>query len=127
MFTKKILVVEDEAPLRKALGTSLTEAGHNVMLAPDGKQGLELALNEKPDLILLDINMPNMDGHQMLSKLRLDDWGKNVQVVFLTNYDDPKNISKGFELKGNDYIVKANMSLNDIATKVKQQLAGYHD
>ena len=127
MFTKKILVVEDEASLRKALGTSLTEAGHIVTLASHGKQGLELALAEKPDLILLDINMPNMNGHQMLSKLRLDIWGKEAKVVFLTNYDDPKNISQGFELKGNDYIVKANMSLKDIATRVKQQLAGYHD
>lgn len=127
MFSKNILIIEDEAPLRKALNTILTKEGHTVTTAADGKQGLEMALAEKPDLIMLDINMPNMNGHQMLEKLRLDPWGKTAAVIFLSNYDDPANIAKGFEYKSGDYIIKSNTSLEEIANRVKQYLGGYHN
>ena len=63
----------------------------------------------------------------MLSKLRRDAWGKDAAVLFLTNYDDPANISQGFELKGGDYIIKSNATLLDITKRVKQYLGGYHD
>ncbi len=127
MESRKILVVDDDTDLREALEVALSSAGFTTFTAPDGAKGLEIALAEKPDLILLDIMMPVMNGHKTLSELRKDTWGKDVPVLFLTNFDDPKNISQGFELKGNDYIIKSNTSLESIVKKVKQYLAGYHD
>ncbi len=127
MTGKKILVVDDDTTLREALDTALTQAGFMTIIASDGEAGLASALEHKPDLILLDIHMPKMSGHEMLLELRKDTWGKTVPVLLLTNYDDPKNITEGFGLKADDYIIKSNVSLQSITTKVKQYLAGYHD
>lgn len=68
-----------------------------------------------------------MNGHQMLRKPRSDSWGKGAKVIFLTNLDDPANPSQGFELKGNDYIIKSNISLSEVSKRVNQYLGGYHD
>ena len=126
-MAKKILIVDDEQDLRDALSVALGAAGFSTLTAADGETGLSVALAEKPDLILLDIAMPKMNGHQTLSRLRRDSWGKDVPVLLLTNYDDPANIVEGVELKSNDYIIKSSESLESIVKKVKQQLAGYHD
>jgi DNA-binding response OmpR family regulator len=122
-----ILIVDDEKDLRDALGTALRQAGFTVLEALDGPQGLQLAELEKPDLILLDIMMPNMSGHQVLREIRMKPWGMRMKVILLTNSDDPTNISQGAELKSNDYIIKSQTSLEDIIKKVKQHLVGYHD
>lgn len=121
----KILVVDDEADLREALAAALTVAGHSVLAAKDGVEGLAAALSEHPDLILLDIKMPEMNGLKMLQELRKDAWGKTVKVLLLTNMDDPTNITFGIELGSNDYVIKSQKSLSDIVTLVKQHLAGY--
>ncbi len=127
MKRKKILIIDDEKDLRDALEVALTNSGFESLCAPDGALGLELAHAQKPDLILLDIMMPTMNGHEMLNELRKDTWGKHVPVLLLTNSDDPKNITQGFENKSNGYIIKSNTSLESIVKKVKQYLAGYHD
>lgn len=127
MSKETILVVDDNSDLREALEAALTNAGFTTVVAEDGVAGLEAALKYKPNLILLDIMMPNMNGHQMLSELRRDAWGKQAQVLFLTNLDDPKDIVESFERAGDDFIIKSNTSLKDIVTKVKQHLAGYVD
>ncbi len=127
MSQKKILIADDEIDLREALSTALSSAGYATVTAKNGAEALELALKEKPDLILLDIMMPDINGHETLNKLRKDDWGKSVPVLFLSNLDDATNIAQGFGLKGNGYIIKSNTSLEEITKKVKQYLAGYHD
>ncbi len=122
----KILVVDDEKDLRDALRTMLESAGYSVVEAADGEEGLKLAEQEKPDLILLDIMMPKMDGHQVLNLLRQKPWGLHIHVLILTNADDPHNIAQGVGLHSDDYIIKSQTSLKDILTRVKQHLAGYH-
>jgi two-component system alkaline phosphatase synthesis response regulator PhoP len=126
MSNATILVVDDEKDLREALSISLESAGFTVTSATDGKEGLEKALDEKPNLILLDVVMPKVNGHQMLRELRKDAWGKNVPVLLLTNADDPANVTHGIELRSNDYIIKSQISLEEVVKKVKQHLAGYH-
>jgi two-component system alkaline phosphatase synthesis response regulator PhoP len=126
MNNSKILVVDDERDLREALKTSLEEAGYEVLTANDGGEGLRAALANKPDLIVLDIQMPHMNGHQMLHELRKDVWGMKVPVLMLTNADDATNITQGVEQRSNDYIIKTQISLAEVAKKVKQYLAGYH-
>jgi DNA-binding response OmpR family regulator len=123
----KILVIDDEQDLRDALRISLEAAGYAVIDATNGAEGLEKALRNKPSLILLDIMMPHMNGHQVLRELRKDDWGKNVPVLLLTNADDASNITHGVSFRSDDYIIKSQTSLKEIVTRVKQYLAGYHD
>lgn len=125
MTTDNILIIDDDPDLREALYAALTQAGFVALSASNGAEGLSLALAHHPKLILLDIMMPQMNGHQTLKELRKDSWGKHAQVLFLTNMDDPKNMIQGFGLNGTDYIIKSNASLEEIVKRVKQVLAGY--
>jgi DNA-binding response OmpR family regulator len=124
---KKILIIDDENDLRKALRTTLESAGYGVEEAENGMQGLSIAKTYNPDLILLDISMPRMTGHQVLRELQLHPSGKEASVILLTNSDNPSDIARGATLKSDDYIIKSQTSLQDILKKVKQHLAGYHD
>src|SRR3989338_8177678 len=85
---KTILIVEDEKPLRDALQHTFEAEGFEVMTAGDGRAGLTKALEKKPDLILLDIVMPKMNGTTMLSELRQNIWGRGAKVIVLTNLSD---------------------------------------
>ena len=116
---KHILIIDDEPDIREAIAEAVAQAGFKVSTAGNGSVGLQTALNEKPDMILLDIVMPIMDGHTMLKKLRQDPWGKTVKVIILTSMDDVKNIGSAHEEHITDYIIKAHSSLDDILTKVR--------
>lgn len=122
-MNKHILIVEDEPDLREAMVEVLTEAGFNVSAAGDGSSGLETAVAEKPDLILMDLMMPIMDGHEMLRRLRLDPWGRNAHVVVLSAMDDVNNIGHAHEGKLEDYIIKAHTSLDELVNKVREFIA----
>jgi len=119
---KKVLVIEDEAPLRGVLSDKLTEAGFNVLVAGNGKEGLEVALQEKPALILLDIVMPIMDGMPMLKQLRETPDGKDIKVIFLTNLSDIKSLADAMEQGSYVYLVKADWTIEAITEKVKELL-----
>ncbi|MEI7480344.1 MAG: response regulator [bacterium] len=119
---KKVLIIEDEAPLRGVLSDKLTEAGFNVLVAGNGKEGLEVALREKPALILLDIIMPIMDGMPMLKQLRETADGKDVKVIFLTNLSDIKSLADAMEQGSYVYLVKADWTIEAIIEKVKDLL-----
>lgn len=121
-----ILVVDDEKDLRDALRIKLESVGYTVIEAADGEEGFQKAELHKPDLILLDIMMPKMDGHQVLNQLRQTPWGLHIHVLILTNADDPHNIAQGVGLHSDDYIIKSQTSLEEIMKRVKQHLAGYH-
>lgn len=118
----KILIVEDELPLLKVLTDKFTGEGFTVIQAKDGSEGLAVALKEHPDLILLDIIMPVMDGMTMLKKLREDSWGQNAPVVMLTNLSDSKNVSDAIASGIGDFLVKSDWTLEDLLTKVKSRL-----
>lgn len=120
--TKKVLIVEDESDLREALTTALGAEGFAVLGAADGEAGLQVALGEHPDLILLDITMPKMNGLDVLRALRADAWGKEVKVIVMTNHDDMGKIAEVLEAGGNEYVVKADASLAGIVAKAKEKL-----
>ena len=117
---KKILVVEDEPDIREAMAEALSDANFEVFTAENGSIGLEKALAEQPDLILLDIKMPVMDGHETLKRLRRDPWGQSAKVIILTSMDDMKNIADAHEGTITDYVIKAHNSLEEILQKVRQ-------
>ncbi len=116
---KHILVIEDEIDLREAMMEALHEEGYKVSGAENGLVGLETALRDHPDLILLDIMMPIMDGQEMFRKLREDEWGRGANVVILTAMDDVNNIGLAHEAKPLDYFIKAHHSLDDLVKQIR--------
>lgn len=116
---KKILVVEDSKSYLLVLSQSLSDAGFAVVTAENGEDGLVAAKKEKPDLILLDIEMPKMGGIAMAEKLKESDI--KVPIIFLTNMSDVKHISDATET-ATDYIIKSDISMEGIVTRVKERL-----
>jgi DNA-binding response OmpR family regulator len=119
---KKILIVEDDKPLLEALKKKLTLNKFNVIEAINGEDGLNKALAEHPDLILLDIIMPRMDGLTMLKKLREDKWGEGVPVIMLTNLSDSIEVAEATASGVHDYLVKSDWKMEDVVGKVKEKL-----
>jgi len=119
---KKILIVEDEEILLAALQEELNQGGYDTEGAKDGEEGLKKVKEYKPDLILLDLVMPKMDGMEVLKKLKEDAETKDISVVILTNLSDYERISDALALGAKDYLVKANYSLSDLLQKVKSVL-----
>ncbi|MFN3692778.1 MAG: response regulator transcription factor [Candidatus Paceibacteria bacterium] len=116
---KRILVIEDEVDLREAMIEALHEEGYKVSGAENGQVGLEMALRDHPDLILLDLMMPIMDGQEMFRRLREDEWGRSANVVILTAMDDVNNIGLAHEAKPLDYFIKAHHSLDDLVKQIR--------
>jgi len=115
----KVLVVEDEEILLTALTEELKSGDYEVEGAQDGEEGLVKAKSFKPQLILLDLVMPKMDGMEMLQKLKTDNELRDIPVVILTNLSDYERISEALSLGAMDYLVKANYKLEDLLDKVK--------
>ncbi|MBI2050130.1 MAG: response regulator [Candidatus Staskawiczbacteria bacterium] len=119
-LNKKILIAEDDKSLLLVLQEKFTNEGFSVVTALDGEEGLIVAEKEKPDLLLLDIRMPKIDGITMARKIK--EAGNNAPIIFLTNLDDIKHISEAIEVSKSDYLVKSDWKLDDIVKKVKEKL-----
>lgn len=118
-ITKKILVVDDTKSYLWVISQALEEAGFKVATASNGEEGLEMVKSENPDLVLLDITMPKMDGMTMSKKLKEE--GIEVPIIFLTNLGDIKSISEASETSIG-YIVKSDTSTEDVVIRVKEKL-----
>jgi len=116
---KTVLLVEDEKMLSSMYTTKFTKEGYNLIQAFDGEEGLTKAKNQKPDLILLDIIMPKLDGFVVLKALKEDPILKNVPVILLTNLGQDEDIKKGKELGADDYFIKANHTPAEVVEKVQ--------
>jgi two-component system OmpR family response regulator len=114
----KILIVDDEPHIRDVLRFALSREGFAVVEAEDGAQGLALALAEAPDLIVLDIMMPELDGTEMCRRLRRD---SRVPIIFLSSRDDEIDRILGLELGGDDYVAKP-FSPRELVARVKAVL-----
>lgn len=121
---RSILIVEDEVAMLKALQLKFQKERFRVLLAKNGVEGLDIAPREQPDIILLDILMPEMDGMTMLKKLRkLNEWGKRVPVIILTNVSESDELNKQVvDTEPSFYLVKSDWKLDDIASKVRERL-----
>ena len=119
---KTILIVEDEQPLLQDLLTKFTKAGFQTLSAEDGETALTMALAEHPDLILLDIILPKLDGLAMLKKLRADKWGKKAAVIILTKLSDDQLIAEAMESGVYDFLVKSSWEIDDLIRRVRENL-----
>lgn len=121
---KTILVVEDEKSLREAIMDILRREGFSSLEAKNGKEGVELALAKHPELILLDLIMPEVDGMAALKKIREDAWGATVPVIILTNLSATKEqlVDDMVTHKPMHYLIKSDWKLHDVVRKIKEIL-----
>jgi len=124
MEDRKILIVEDDDFLLQMYSTKLELEGFKVLEAMNGLQGLKTAQKEKPDLILLDLNLPELSGFEVLSQLKRDEDTKNIRVLILTNYSQKEDIDRCLELGADDYLIKAHFVPSEVIAKIKVILDG---
>lgn len=117
----RILVIEDEPKTGDYLLRGLAESGFTVSLARNGRDGLHMASSDAPDLIVLDVMLPIMDGWQVLRALRLQEGGADVPVIFLTARDEVQDRVKGLELGADDYLVKP-FDLDELLARIRALL-----
>jgi len=118
---KKILLIEDEKILSEMYETRLKREGFEVINTRDAEGGLELIKKEKPDLILLDLLLPGMQGQEALKVLKEDPKTKDIPVIIFSNYDTPE-VRKEAEKYGVRYILKANVTTRDLVELVKKEM-----
>lgn len=119
---KKILIIEDEESILQAMIDKFSRQGFEVIKAVNGQDGLSSALTEHPDLILLDLLLPIMDGIDLLKKLRADKWGKSVPVIVLTNLSEARKVSEVVDIGIDDFLIKTDWKLEDLVKKVEKRL-----
>lgn len=119
---KNILFIEDESALQRALSDAVRLNGYTVLQALNGDDGLRMAKSEHPDLILLDLVLPQKDGFEVLSTIHDDPELKNIPVIVLTNLESPEEVEKALSLGARTYLVKAHYSLEEVLTKIKQTI-----
>jgi len=118
---KKILIVDDKPDIVEIIQHRLNIYGWEVITSANGREGIEKAANEKPDLIVLDINMPVMNGHDMLDRLRKDPDLKDIPVIMCTMSDQMKDISRASSFNISDYVTKP-FNCTELAEKIKDAL-----
>lgn len=118
----KILLVEDDSFLAGMYDTKLKLEGFDVVIAEDGSKGLEIAQGQKPDIILLDIILPKMDGFTVLKHLSENAELKNIPVILMTNLGQKEDVEKGMSLGARDYLVKAHFMPSEVVAKIRQYL-----
>ncbi|MBI3420931.1 MAG: response regulator [Candidatus Sungbacteria bacterium] len=121
---KKILIIDDDPFISDMYVLKFQDEGYSVEVAKDGKMGLERILAFQPDIVLLDIVMPSMDGFDVMQKLTAEyPPEKMPKIIFLTNFGQKEDIERGIRLGADDYIIKAHFTPSEVAEKVKQVLA----
>jgi len=117
----KILVVDDEPNIVQTLKDRLEMNDYVVVTAENGDAGLKTAQDERPDLILLDVIMPVLDGHEMLEKLREEEWGQDISVIMLTARSQAQDIQRARQCNIDDYIIKP-FDLSELLEKIENIL-----
>lgn len=119
---KNILIVEDEPSLADALEKAFRHCGFSVCVAKNGEDGLECMRTTRPDVVLLDVFMPVMNGIEMLERLRKEEKWKDVPVVMLSNANEPEKVTRCLEYGAFDFLVKSDWDMKDIVAKVQERL-----
>lgn len=117
-----VVFVEDDPVLQQTFTDFLKSEGYTVVSAMDGAEGLEAIQKTLPDLILLDLILPKMDGFEVLQAIKADTKTKDIPVIVLTNLEGTGDVEKALELGATTYLVKANYELDDILKKIKSVL-----
>ena len=122
MEKKKILIIEDDSILQEALLEFLTAEGFETISALDGEEGVKIGKEKKPDLILLDIVLPKMDGYEVLKAMKADESTKKIPIILLTNLGSLNDVEKALDLGATTYLIKADYKLEEVTKKIKEVL-----
>ena len=115
---RKILIVEDDKFLRELMTRKLVNEGYETIEATNGEEGVRTAKSEKPDLVLLDLILPGIDGFEALARIRKDQETANLPVIILSNLGQKEDIERGIKLGATDYLIKAHFSPGEITEKI---------
>jgi len=121
-MAKTILIIEDDKFLRELMTQKLTKEGYNISEAIDGEEGIKKIESEKPDLVLLDLILPGIDGFEVLSKMKENPNLTSIPVIILSNLGQKEDVEKGLKLGAVDYLIKAHFTPGEIIEKIKSVL-----
>jgi len=121
-MAKTILVIEDDKFLRELISRKLTGEGFDVLEAVDGEEGIKKIKEGKPDLVLLDLILPSIDGFEVLTRVRDDPEVSSIPVIILSNLGQREEVEKGLKLGAIDYLIKAHFTPGEIIEKIKNAL-----
>jgi DNA-binding response OmpR family regulator len=121
-MSKNILVIEDDKFLRELISKKLIKEGYSVSEAIDGEEGLKKIKGEKPDLVLLDLILPGIDGFEVLSKVKEDTALPPIPIIILSNLGQKEDVEKGLKLGAVDYLIKAHFTPGEIVEKIKDAI-----
>ena len=119
---KKILLVEDDPFLLDIYKTKFQEEGFSVQVAEDGEKALKMVGEDMPDILLLDIVLPSMDGFEFLKEIKSNDKLKNIRIVLLSNLGQKNEVEKGVALGADKYLIKAHYTPSEVVKEVKKIL-----
>ena len=122
MEKQKILIVDDSTDLRESMAEILEIKGYDTLIADSGKTAIEIALAQHPNLILLDLRMPDIDGFEVIRTLRKDEWGKNAKILILTASGESDEIPDAIEMKTRDFLLKTEWGLHNISERIEEKL-----
>ena len=120
---KKIVIVEDDKFLRDVISRKLTKEGFLVHSAENGEDGVKFIFEDNPDIILLDIILPGIDGFEVLERVKKDEKTKNIPVLVLSNLSQKSDVDRARALGAEDFMVKSNFTPGEISARLKEILA----
>lgn len=126
-MARKVLIIEDDIPLYNLYKTELELRGYEVSNISDGNLAFDAVKTQSPDIVLLDLMLPNRNGLQILEELKTQEETKNIKVTILTNFGNEDNVSKALELGAEDYIMKYNIVPSELSEKVASLLGDAED
>ena len=119
---KKVLIVEDDEFLRALTAKRLEKEDYAVVVAVDGESVLTQATDNHPDIILLDLLLPGLNGFEVLEKLKANDTLKHIPIIVFSNLGQREDVERAKKLGANDFLIKANFTLDDVVIKIKEIL-----
>jgi len=121
-MAKNILIIEDDKFLRELIAQKLIKEGYEISEAIDGEEGVKKIREEKPNIVLLDLILPGIDGFEVLSKMREDPALAQIPVIILSNLGQKEDVERGLKLGAVDYLIKAHFTPGEIIEKIKNVL-----
>lgn len=122
MDKKRVLIVEDSPYLAESLVDMLSIKNYEALVAPTGREGVQMAIEEQPDLILLDIRLPDIDGYEVFRRIRANEWGKDAKIMVLTASESTDIISKNIDLELENVLFKPEWSVQDLLNRIEERL-----
>lgn len=117
---KNVLIIEDDKFLRELIAQKLGQSGYNVVEATDGEQGVKRVKEVKPDLVLLDLILPGIDGFEVLARIKSDPIIASIPVIIISNLGQREEIEKGLKMGAVDYMIKAHFTPGEIVDRIKR-------